>query len=233
MAYTQLTRAQLRSLFDDRLGAAASTFWLDDEKNGIIQEAMRVFNSITGFWKTSTSITTVADEHWYTLGGLITSGMRVRFNGKPLAPVTLADLDTGQRYWESETTISGGVVPTTPKMWCIGGINLVAIWPADHDGSNALMVDGIASTPTFVSDTSYVDIGKEELNTLLDYMEHIALFKEGGVEFEASMPLFQSFLSGAVTRNAMLMANAPYRKWLGLDDNKRPMQSSRKGMGAR
>lgn len=221
MAYQQITRAQLRARVQEQLGAAATTFWRNDELNRIIQEALRVFNACTGFWKTrlllNTTLTGGIPDVWYVIDGTITSSMRVAFNGIPLTPSTIADLDAGRKSWESETTASGGDVPTTPTLWGIGGLNLISIWPADAVGGNSLTIDGVAATPQFVNDASFADIGTEELNAILDYCQHIATFKEGGAEFEATIPLMQSFLKNAGIRNSMLMTSAKFRGWMGVD----------------
>jgi hypothetical protein len=218
MAYQQITRAEVRGLLQNRLGTAGTVFWREDELNRIIQEALRTFNAMTGFWKGTFQTQTSNDEHWINTGDTsVTSSMRVLFNGLPLAQTSLHDLDMGRPYWESEHTESGDDVPTTVQMWAPAGFNMFAIWPADHQNSNSLLVDGIAITPILTADADKVNIGKEELTTLLDYMQHLATFKEGGAEFEASMELYKNFLKGCAERNAILMGSAPFRKWLGLD----------------
>jgi hypothetical protein len=244
LGYQQLTRAQFRAQLLDRLGGAGQTFWRTDELNGIIQEALRVWNSLTGFWRTRQLITTVADQTWYVVAGSITSSLRVMFNDHPLLPSALYDLDTSQQYWESETTATRNV-PDEPAVYGIGALNLISIWPADHAGGNRLVVDGIAQTPILTSDSSYVDIGEEELSLLLDYCEHIALFKEGGAEFMNTIPgkdqateasPFGRFLAGAAARNAMLARSEWYRKWLGGDasnQGKNPVRANPARAGAR
>jgi len=219
--YTNYTLTQLIGLLDNQLGASADVWWTTAEKTLYINEGLRVFNALTGYWKqTDEPLVTVADQVWYTLPGTITSGMRVSFNGVPMTPSSLNDMDQGQPYWESETTVSGGTVPSTPQMWGIGAMNLIAIWPADHVGGNSLLVDGIAVTPVLVNGGDYIDIGDEELNGLLAYWQHIAMFKDAGPTFEASIPQFQDFLKSAATRNSMLMASSLFRTAMGVDDGR-------------
>lgn len=234
MPFTQITRAQLRAQVYARLGQ--STFWRDDEVNRYIQEALRVWNALTGYWKTRDATTkTTVGEHWYTVPSVVTSGMRVLWNGKPLYYSSLWDLDNGRYQWESETTTTGGDVPTTPVLWTPAGLKLIAIWPGDAVAQNSIVFDGISKTPILTSDGSYIDIGSEELVSLLDYIEHIAIFKEGGKEFAASIPLQQAFIKGAMEKNAMLMASAHFRKWLGMqkDDAQKPRYQRPERAGAR
>ena len=221
MAYALVTRAQLRGYLQSRLGAAGTTFWRDAELNMLIQLVLREWNALSGYWKGKVDLCsgagTTANQVWYTVPGTMTSTCRVDYNEQPLQASSIHDLDYGQPNWESETTSSGGNVPTTPQMWAPAGLNLIAIWPADATGGNSLFIDGIAKTPVFIDDASYVDIGSEELNAILDELQHIATFKEGGEEFQASTALHQAFLKGAANRNQILMGSAPFRRWMGLE----------------
>lgn len=241
MPYTNVSLVQMRGLVRNQLGAAADTFWRDDELNMYINEALQVWNALTGYWKvdgvalgTGSPKLTVSNQVWYTIpNGTITSTMRLRFNNQPMTPSALDALDQGRPYWESETTTSGGDVPTIPQIWGIGGLNLISIWPADAAGGNALWADGIAVTPVLTSDSDYIDIGSQELGSLLDYCQHVAVFKEGGQEWQATLHLFQEFLQGAANTNAQLLASAPFRVWMGIDQgrasNKRKAEAERVG----
>jgi hypothetical protein len=238
MGYQQITRGQFRARIREQLGGAAEVFWRDDELNRILQESLRVYNSITGFWRTRQLITTAADTVYYLVNGTITSSLRVSFNDHPLIPSALVDLDMGQESWESQNT-SLSTCPNEPQIYGIGALNLIAIWPADHDGGNELSVDGIAQTPILTSDAQFIDIGTEELSVLLDYCQHVALFKEGGTEFNDTIPnknggetLFSSFLKGAAGRSGMIARSELYRKWMGGDStgrSKNPMSIPAKG----
>lgn len=236
MSYQQITRAQLRTRVIERLGALGPTFYRSDELNRYIQEGLRMWNLLTGYWKTRALLTTpVSPSPWFMLPGTITSNMRVAFNQSPLSPTSIHAMDMGRGAWESETTATGGDVPTTPAVWAVGSVNMIAIWPTDAVGGNSLELDGIASTPILSTDASFVDIGQDELNQLLDFIEHIALFKEGGQEFQQSQALFQSFLRGASTRNALMMASAKFRTWMGLDQDfpRRPRKVTPERVGVR
>jgi hypothetical protein len=237
MPYAQVNRAAFRALVRNQLGSGglASSFWRDDELNKIIQESLRFYNLLTGYWKTRAVLNTTAATVWYTTPGTITSAMRVSFNSAPMRSSSLYSMDFGRSGWESETTISGGDVPTRPRYFIIGALNKIAIWPADSPGGNSLVLDGIAVTPILATDASLLDIGQEDMNGLLDLCQHIAAFKEGGKEFTASMESFKSFLQGAGERNAILRRCATYRRWLGLDvgRQKRPLKIASEAVGAR
>jgi hypothetical protein len=237
MPYSVVTRAQFRQLVRNQLGGGglSSSFWRDTEINFIIQEAMRFYNLLTGYWKTRAVIATTAATVWYATPGIITSNMRVSFNGFPIRGESMYAMDFARAGWESETTASGGDVPSRPKYFVIGALNKLAIWPADAVGANSLVLDGIAVTPVMANDAATIDLGQEDMNGLLDLCQHIAAFKEGGKEFQSSMSSFKSFLEGAGERNAILKRCAVYRKWLGLDvgRQKRPLKIAAESVGAR
>jgi hypothetical protein len=235
MAYTQITRAGLRTLVQQRLGAIGTVFYRDAELNLYIQEALRFFNALTGFWRGRLLITTVANRVWNPLSSSLTSGMRVSFNDHPLSPTTLRDLDLGRRNWEGETTASGSDVPTEPKMWAPAGLQLIAIWPADAVGNNTLLCDGVSATPILTMDSQKIDIGTEEVESLLNYCEHLAMFKQGGEEFSESQDEFQSVLANAGERNGLLMASSKYRTFMGLDTSrdKKPRKADNPRVGMR
>ena len=237
MSYTSVNRAQFRGLVRNQLGSGglASSFWRDTELNFIIQESLRFYNLLVGYWKTRATLATTAATVWYSTPGIITSAMRVSFNGFPLRSESLYNMDFARSGWESEATTDGGDVPTRPRYFVIGGLAKVGIWPADAAGGNSLVLDGIAVTPLLTSDASIIDLGQEDMNHLLDLCQHLAAFKEGGMEFKNSMESFKQFLAGAGERNAMLKRCATYRKWLGLDTGrqKRPPKAATEAVGAR
>lgn len=237
MAYTSVNRAAFRALVRNQLGSGglSSSFWRDDEINKIIQESLRFYNLLTAYWKTRVVISTTASTVWYSIPGTITSSMRVSFNGFPMRSSSMYSMDFARSGWESETTTSGGDVPTRPNYFVIGALNKLAIWPADAAGNNSLVVDGIAVTPILSNDASFLDVGQEDMNHLLDLCQHIAAFKEGGKEFTASLESFKQFLAGAGERNAILKRCATYRRWLGLDKGRqsRPLKIASEAVGAR
>lgn len=220
MAYVSVTRAQFRSLLLDQLDNLGTAFYRVDELNKIIQSGLRFWNLLTGYWKTRATFTTTANQLWYALPNAITSQMRVTFQSVPLSPSSLFDLDFGRPAWRSETTTSGGDVPTQPRVFIVGALNLVALWPTDAAGNKTLTVDGLAATPILTADSGaggVIDIGQDEFSALLDYCQHMAAFKQGGVEFKASDALMKSFLQTAAERSSILKESAAYRKYMGLD----------------
>lgn len=235
MSYQAINRGQLRQLLKNQLGAASNTFWRDTELNFYLQEGLRFFNLLLGYWKTRVTLTTGPATIWYALPNAINSGLRVTWQGQPLLPCSAFDMDYGRDGWENETTASGGDVPTQPVFYIPGGLNLLGIWPGDAAGNNQLVIDGLTFTPILANDSDFVDIGQEELTGLLDLCQAIAVFKEGGKEFQDSQGQLQTFMKFAAEKNAMFMASAAWRAFLGIntDQMKKPMRLTTERVGAR
>lgn len=227
--YQQITAAQLRSYFYEQVGGNSS-FWRQDEVDRILRESFRMFNCLTGFWHDRVSAgNTVANQHWYTVPSGLTYIQRVEIANQPLDSSSLWDLDYGQPSWESESCASGDL----PQVFAPAGVNLFAIWPASFGGGEPIIIDGVISAPDPAS-VPFVNLGQSDLEMILDYAEHIAQFKEGGQEFDASQLLLQEFLKEAGSRNATLVKSAKFRKWMGLSDRpKRPMRVGAEQVGAR
>jgi hypothetical protein len=227
--YAQVTLAQLRSYFYEQVGGNTS-FWRTAEVDTILQESVRVFNCLTGFWRGRVDISpTVANQHWYTVPSGLTYLLRGEVNQRPLGSSSLWDLDYGQPNWEAESCISG----TFPQVFAPAGVNLFAIWPASFAGGESLVVEGVTPAPVLTTVGS-IDLGQDELEMILDYAGHIAQFKEGGQEFEASQLLLKEFLKQAGERNAVLTQSSKFRTWMGLtDQKKRPMKLPNERVGAR
>lgn len=67
----------------------------------------------------------------------------------------------------------------------------------------SLSFDLVRNAPTLTT-TNDFPVGEDYLGYILDYAEHLACLKMGGKEFADSMPLYESFLSGAMRLNDRL-----------------------------
>ena len=141
----------------------------------------------------------------------LVQGAHIEFNSIPLSKSSVFNWDQINPQWEA----SRG----TPDEWAPVGLSIIAINPVDPGGNNMLVVDGISVTPILVNSGDFVDIGQEDFAPLMDYVQHLAVFKEGGAEFESSLPLYKSFIAAAGVRNEKFRASALYRLTMGLDDD--------------
>lgn len=215
MSYTAVTFAEMRLLLQQKWESVP--FWTTEEANNAINEALLVWNSLTGYWQQRVTVLTQANAWDYPLPASMVFGFRVEFNGKTMGSSSIQDMDDGKPGWRDQTTADGGSVPDEPKIWVPISLELIAIWPADALGNNVLTLDGMAQTPRLVNDADVVDIGQDELNMVLGYALHVASLKEGGARFAATQGHFQAFLKAANENNAKLMESAQFRHFAGMD----------------
>lgn len=215
MPYTATTLADLQTLLLDETDQ--TPFWTSEEARLALNEGLQLYNLLTGFWKRRIVVPTVANEPWVTVPGTITYGLRVEFNEYPLVLDSIAALDLARPTWETETTASGGDVPTRPGLFLPNGLTEIGIWPADAVGQNSLVIDGVAATPQLVQPVDTVDLGEEEIGALLDYALHTLTFKIGGARFQATEAQYQRFIAAAADRNSRLKASAFFLQQMGRD----------------
>lgn len=215
MAYQQVTLAQFRTSI--QLRWESTPFWTDDDIKDAINEGLRIWNLLTGFWKIQVNVTTVANQVWYATPATVLYPLQLYHANSPMTRTSIDDLDYGKPNWEADTTASGTPVPTRPKMWAPKGLELIAIWPADAANNNTMQLNGIATTPTLSADGDFIDIGQEEQGILEGYALHAASLKVGGTIWKATFPFYRDFIEAAGTRNELLRAQSFYRELMGLD----------------
>lgn len=206
--YQRYNLDQLLPLVYARVGLPASGigFWYSDEAKNALNEAISVWQAMTGFWTTSFPLSITSGNAWYLLPKQITSVRRVTFNGTPLSQISTPELDLGFGDWETTTG--------TPEFWAPEGINLLALYPTT---TGTVVVEGTADAPWLNTGADFIDIGDDDLNAILEYTHHYLTFKEGGQEFTATMDDLKSFSEQAAGRNSRLRAAVFYRKYQGLD----------------
>jgi hypothetical protein len=217
MPYAAITLGALKVGMTERWDSAV--FWTDEEARLAINEALRDWNLLVGRWHRRLTLSTGAGTVEYALGATLIYGARVSMAaGAPLTAASILELDLGRPTWRSETTASGGGVPTVPTLWAPVSLQRIAIWPATAAiGVNNLLIDGVANTPVLVEDGDLVDLGEELHDPLLDYALHVASFKEGGARWAATLPYFTEFLKMAAQENSLLKVSKAYRRFAGLD----------------
>jgi hypothetical protein len=223
MAYQVYTLAQMRVFLQEKVESVP--FWVNEEATDAINEALLMWNSLTGFWKTDISQMTTPNSFEYAVDPGIVFGTRVEFNGIPLAESSLTDMDNGQPGWQGQTTLDGGNVPTQPRNWLPLSVDIIAIWPADALGHNTLKIFGVSQTPRLVDDTDFINIGSEALNAILGYSLHVLALKEGGERFAATLGLFTDFLKQAAEENDQLFASSLFRQLIGTDVSRQMKQT--------
>jgi hypothetical protein len=160
---------------------------------------------------------------------LLASVVTGSINGMPLVLDSLQALDAARVNWQNAT-------PSTPTTVAMAGLNLLACHPPP-DGAHSLILDVVRNTPLPSLDSDYVQLGREQLDAILDYAQHLASFKMGGAEFEATMGKAEDFLRQAMGYNERLAAAARYivpsRDQARMEDKRRPRREvSASSLGA-
>lgn len=218
--FQQYTLADLQAQLQDEYDGAA--FWTDEESRIAINDALRTYNLLTGYWcRRPTPIPTVANQVFYSVPATLTMNLRMTFNLLSMELGSLAEYDNGRPYWQGETTADGGDVPTRPRAYLPSGLRTFAIWPADAAGGGSLLVDGLAATPVLVNAGDFIDIGAEDVGVIVDEALHVAAFKiRGSREWQATFAKHREFLQACADRNSRLATSSYFRKYLGLDREK-------------
>ena len=207
-ARTQVTLAQFTSRVYDTLGN--NSFWTSDEIRQYINSALRTWNSLTGYWHGRITYTTTPNTIYYCLPSTLVFGAHVEFNGVPITKSSIFDWDQADPHWASKRGPA--------QEWSPIGIRIISLRPIDPAGGNSVTVDGVTVTPILVNSNDYIDIGEEEFKSLVDYIHHVAAFKEGGQEFGSTVPLYKQLIASAGAKNEKLRASALYRRVMGLDE---------------
>jgi hypothetical protein len=203
--YQRYNLADLKVLTADRVGNV--NFWYPaDEMQWAINEAISVWQAVTGFWTISFPMSLVLGQSFYELPKQLTSVKRVTYLGAPLSQTSTPELDLGFGGWEGTTG--------TPEFWAPEGINLIAIHPT---AAGVVVLEGTSDAPWLNADADFIDISDDDLNAILEYAHHYLTFKEGGQEFKSSLSGLQSFLEQAAMRNSRLRASNFFKKYQGLD----------------
>lgn len=126
--------------------------------------------------------------------------------GKPLQKTSLNGLLNGFPTWWSSRDEPTTFVPL--------GWNAVILSPIP-DGIYSVVVQGQLVAAIMTADGDYLNMADWEVNALLDYAEHIAMFKKGGDEFQASMDLYEKFIIAAEQRNKYLDWSGQFRQYIG------------------
>lgn len=140
------------------------------------------------------------DEAVAIATGSAASVLQLEVNGVPLPVESIFDLDSTRPGWRN----AGG----QPDQVGLCGLNMLALAPR-ADGVYAITCDVVTNAP-LPTDIEYVDIGKEFIDPVLNYAQHVLSFKMGGPEFAATGRYLQELYDAAMSYNAKLRANGQF-----------------------
>jgi hypothetical protein len=145
------------------------------------------------------------DRRWQEgieLAKIYPSVLLARVDDTLVSTSALADLDSLVPGWPN---ISG-----TPSTVSMVSYDLMALYPVPDSTSPAITLDVVTKATVPEEDDDYIQIPREYLSIILDYAQHLALFKVGGADFEASSQTYDRIIQAASLQNARLLAQSAY-----------------------
>ena len=153
--------------------------------------------------------------------------LNVEIQGVALTPTSLADVDSAVPDWQNQTG--------TPTDVCTQGANLIWLYPVPDD-IYSVTIDVVRKAKLPSGDADYVQLGRELLDMILDYAEHLAIFKCAGTEWHATSTNASNFIEQSMNFNRSMAANARYlgtaRDATMRENAARPRQLQAEGTGA-
>jgi len=134
--------------------------------------------------------------------------LALRIANVPLLIDSVRNADLYNTNWE--TTTQG-----KPRTALHAGLNLIALGdPAPDAGPYSLTATVVQNAPIPVVAADPVQVARDDFDAILDYAQHLAAFKQGGIEFARTLPLFQRFLKSAAAYNGKLAELGEYTSML-------------------
>ena len=135
--------------------------------------------------------------------------MESRINNVAVATSSVVASDRFNYEWQSNPSAFPEIV--------VGGIDLYAVSPVPSytvAKQVSVVLTLVGNAPIPANDAAFIQVPRDVMDAMLDYAEHMALFKRGGPEFMQSMALYQSFLKTASRWNARIRASGLFSSTL-------------------
>lgn len=119
--------------------------------------------------------------------------LAARVNNIPFAVDAIKNGDDFNTRWQATSAGSPKSIYTAK--------NLMAIAPVSDAGPYSITASVVQNAPI---GGTYVQVGRDEFDAIIDYAHHLAMFKAGGAEFLATVELYQRFQKKAAQYNSKL-----------------------------
>lgn len=143
--------------------------------------------------------------------------LQTLINGKVSYVTSLADMDALAVNWQQSQNNLPAVIEA--------GMDFLAPVPGQ---GQSLALTVVANAPLLDATNTYVQVSRDDWQAVLDYSQHLALFKRGGTEFKSSMPLLKSFYQAAAERNKRWMTYGIFTEMLHKQGEKQEYADSRR-----
>lgn len=127
----------------------------------------------------------------------ISIALALRLNNIPRSLDSLHNGDAFNVSWQSQ-------VAGTPNRFYTAANYLAVSPPSYSTTASSLAVSITQNAPVPIAGTDYIQVARDDFDTIIDYAQHLAMFKQGGSEFAATIPLYQKFQRKAAQYNSKL-----------------------------
>lgn len=140
-------------------------------------------------------------EEGCSLARAAVSVLHADINGSQVPIGAVMDLDQFSPTWQGE---SGA-----PTQIAMAGYTTLAVAPVpDATAPYSLTLDVVRNAPLPAEDTDILQVAREAWDAILLYAQHLAAFKQGAYELQATLPHKQSLLQLALAQNSRLRADS-------------------------
>jgi hypothetical protein len=131
----------------------------------------------------------------------------VTVNGQQVFVSSVREGDDFNAGWEAQT-------PGTPESVYLAGLNLVGFAPPPDSGPYSILAVVVENAPVPAFTSDYLQVSRSDYSAVLDYAQHLAMFRIGGEEFTQSLKLYQRFLRRAADASARLAEMGQFARTL-------------------
>lgn len=165
---------------------SAPIFWLRAELLILVNDGFLEFTLIAGQLVSENNVT-LALANVQSVPSTAIALIHVSYASEYVEKSSLELFDRGDPGWESKYGIL--------RKWAPMGLNH---WIADrYPISSVTVALTTLDKPTTLGENDSIDLPEEYVSALIDYVFHMARFKEGGGEFAQSMDAYDEYLSTA------------------------------------
>jgi hypothetical protein len=137
------------------------------------------------------------------LAKMFTSVINAYLDGVQVFPQPIRSFSTYRPGWQNEAA-------GTPNALGVMSWNLLAVAPQPDTGPHSIMLDMVQNAVVPVLNGDFIQIGREDLDAIFDYAQHLASFKSGGNEFADTIDLYKNCVNRAKARNAKIRTEVPF-----------------------
>lgn len=128
-----------------------------------------------------------------------------------LTPVLIDSLAAADKYSPLWQNVSG-----VPRRLITAGQTLLATWPPPGavGGPWSIVLDVVRNAPVPAANGDILQVSADVYDTILDYAQHLALFKEGPGELQTALGLLERVMDEAGVEYHLQLAQQPNREAL-------------------